>query len=890
MKVLQRLRSVLDVLTRRRGFEDGMADELRFHMEQYAAELVRSGVPAQEAARRARLEFGGVEGVKEECRESRQLHGFDELWRNLRHAARVLVKTPRFTAAALAPFALCLGANLAIFAVIDAVLLRPLPFPQADRLLVLYKTYPKVNVMRDGAAAANYYERLGRISAVESFALLRYGTTIVGETGSTEREELVQVSASFFSTLKLLPVMGRAFSEEEMTYSTDRVAILTDAAWRQRFHADPHVIGRNIRMDGVARTVVGVLPPGFRFLSSEARIYVPFSSSPTDRVAANRHSGNGGELIARLKPGATVEEVQSQIDALDAATAHEYPQAQVIADAGYRTVVAPLHADHVAAIRPTLLLMQAGVLFLLLIGAVNLVNLLLLRASGRVKELAIRLAMGASRRHVITEVMVETTLLTTLGGMLGLALGAGGIRLLAVLGLERLPLASQIAFDGRLALVALAASVVIGVVTGLPIAWFNARGHLGHALQTESRSGTAHRSAQRLRHAFIVAQITFAFVLLAGAGLLGLSFKKVATLPLGLPVDHVLSGRISLPWNSYGKNSARLAFTEKLVEELSHQPGVSAAGVTTNLPLSGNTVKSAIQVKGEQLRPGQLPVAAYSFSVDGDYFAAMRFRLLEGRFLNAADSRRAERVCVVDEAFVRHYWPQGGALGHMLFLGARPQADSDGYVIAGVVGAVKQADLTESGSQGAVYFPLGHRSDLSIFVVARTSLPPESLAGNLQQIVRKIDSELPVYNIRSMETQVARSLVTRRAPAVLAGIFAGVALLLAAVGTYGVLSYAIAQRRREIGVRMALGARPGQIGGHFLSLGLRLLAVGSVLGMIGAWLAGRAMQTLLFDVPAIHLPTLAGSAVVMGAIVIAACLLPSHRAARISPVEALSDQ
>ena len=269
----------------------------------------------------------------------------------------------------------------------------------------------------------------------------------------------------------------------------------------------------------------------------------------------------------------------------------------------------------------------------------------------------------------------------------------------------------------------------------------------------------------------------------------------------------------------------------------------------------------------------------------------MRFRLLEGRFLTAADSRRDERFCVVDKAFARYYWPRGGALGHMLFLGGdASQPDSQGYVIAGVVGSVKQADLTESGSQGAVYFPIGHRSDTGFFVVARTSLPPESLAGSLQQVVRKIDSELPVYDIRSMETRVSRSLETRRAPAVLAGIFAVMALLLAAVGTYGVLSYAIAQRRREIGVRMALGARPSQIGRHFLASGLRLFAAGSVLGVLGAWLAGRAMQTLLFDVPAVHLPTLLGSAGLMGVIVLAACLLPSRRAARISPMEALSDQ
>jgi predicted permease len=868
------------MLGKRRRFEDNMSEELRFHIEEYTADLVRSGVPADEAARRARIEFGGVEAVKEECRESRQLHILDELWRNARYATRVLLKNPRFTTAALAPLALCLGANLAIFAVLDSVLLRPLPFPEAHRLVVLFKTYPKVGVLRDGASATNYYERRGHIPAFESIAMLRSGGAIVGEPGSTERAEILQVTADFFSTLGRLPLAGRAFTEEEMTYPADRVAIIA---------GDPKMLGRQLRMNGVARTVVGVLPADFRFLSSEARLFVPLPSAPEERRPADRHSGRGGELIARLRPGATIEEAQQQIDALDAATAHEYPRARMIADAGYRTRVAPLHADHVAAVRPTLLLLQAGVFFLLLIGAVNLVNLLLLRASGRVKELAVRLAMGAGRRHVITEVMVETMLLTTLGGALGLAVGAVGIRLLATLGLEHLPLAGAgIAFDGRLAAVALLASLVIGAVVGFPIAWFHIRGQLGVSLQSETRGGTAHRAAQRLRHAFLVAQITFAFVLLAGAGLLGLSFQKVAQVSVGFPPDHVLSGRISLPWSNYAKNSARLDFTAKLVEEMGRQPGVSAAGVVTNLPLTGNNTKSAIAVKDRPARAGELPLAVYAYSVDGDYFRAMRYRLLEGRYLTSADSRRADRVCVIDEDFARQYWPNGGAIGHVLFLGGGPHKDAEGYAIAGVVGAVKQADLTERDSHGAVYFPIGHRADTSMYLVARTSLAPEFLASAFQQTVRAIDPELPVYDVRSIEARIAVSLAPRRAPALLAGIFAAVALLLAALGTYGVLSYAISQRRREIGVRMALGARPSQIGGQFLAAGLRLLAAGTLLGVIGAWLAGRAMQNLLFGVPALHVPTLLGAAVLMSAIVLAACLLPSRQAARISPMEALA--
>jgi predicted permease len=347
---------------------------------------------------------------------------------------------------------------------------------------------------------------------------------------------------------------------------------------------------------------------------------------------------------------------------------------------------------------------------------------------------------------------------------------------------------------------------------------------------------------------------------------------------------------VTLPYSGYPHLGERLAFTQKLMEELGRQPGVVGAGITTKVPLSGRNAKSAITVKGRPIEPGTLPRVPYAVSVDGDYLPAMRLPLREGRFLTAADSRRKERSCVVDETFARHYWPRGGALGQVLFLGSKPQSDADGYTIVGVVGTAKQAEATEGWSESAVYFPWAYRNDRQIWIVVRTSGAPESLGATLQRIVRRIDPELPLSDIRSMEVRVSDSLVARRAPALLAGIFAGVALLLAAIGTYGVLSYAVAQRRREIGVRMALGARPGQIHRQFFGAGLRLLAGGSVVGALGAWLASRAMQTLLYEMPSLHLPALAGAAGVIGLTTLLACLLPAHRAATISPVEALSDQ
>ncbi len=883
---------LLQPFLRRRSFEEGMNEELRFHVELYTEDLVRSGLPPAEAARRARMEFGSVDNVKTDCREARGLQLFDELRQNVRHALRRMGKSPGFTATALATLALCLGANLALFAVVDSVLLRPLPFPDAGRLVSVYNTYPKAGVPNDGCSLTNYYERRGRISAFSSLAAYRDGTAVVGEPGTTELEPILRVSPDFFATLGLGPVMGRAFTEAETSYEADAVVIVTDAYWRQSLGADPGVVGRRLRVNGQARTVVGVLPPAFSFLSSKARLYFPLSSDPAEHAPGERHSGNS-DMIARLRPGATLEEAQAQIDAHNAAVEADDPQARAMAEAGFRSLVVPLHADHVAAIRPTLLLTQAGALFLLLIGAVNLMNLLLIRASGRLKELAVRQALGASRRHVVHEVMVETTLLALVGGILGFAVGAGGIRLLAWLGADRLPLGAHIAFDLRVALAALAGAVLLGLAMGVPIAWFSLRGYATGALQSESRGGTAGRAAQALRHGFIVAQIALAFVLLAGSGLLGLSLRKILAVPPGFKPANVLSGQITLPGKGYPDRAALLAVTERIETGLARQPGVLAVGVASNVPLSGMSNKSAATVEGYQPPPGESLRGHYSYSVGGDYFNALGFTLKEGRFLVAADSRRLDRVCVVDEDFARHYFPaggpQGGAIGRRVFEGGEAGNKEDAYTIVGVVGAVKQAGLVEDQAQGAIYYPYGHRADHQIYVVARTSQRPETLAATLRSTVREIDPELPVTDLQTMETRLAGSLVARRSPALLAGLFSGIALLLTAIGTYGVLSYAVAQRRREIGMRMALGARPEQVRAQFVTLSLRLLAGGTILGLIGAWLTGQAMKAVLFEVPTLSLATLAATAALLGAVSLTASLMPSQRAARISPMEALAE-
>lgn len=887
--MIKELRSWARALAGRRQFEDGLAEEVRQHLEMYADDLVQQGLEREEAMRRARIEFGNLDNVTLDCREARGLRSIDELQQHLRYAVRMLRKSPAFTATALATLALCLGANLAIFAVVDAILLRPLPFPDASRLVSLYNTYPKAGVPDDGSSVANYYERRGQIAAIERLALYRDDATIVGETGSTEREYVTRVTPEFFATLGVSPVLGRAFTDSEMTYQTSGVAIITNTYWREHLAADPRVIGRALRLDGSRVTVVGVLPAGFSFLSSTRNLYLPLASDSRQRQPDQRHSGSSSHMVARLRPGVSVQEAQSQIDAHNTAMERTNPQAQFIADAGFRTIVLPLHAAEVAEVRPTLLLLQVGVLFLLFIGVVNVTNLLLIRASGRLRELAVRQAIGASRRHVVMEVLVETTLLTTLGGLAGLVVGAAGIQLLTVLGADRLPLGVRIAFDLRAAAVALASAIAIGLGIGGLIAWYSLRAHATTTLTSETRTSTTSRAAQRMRHGFLVAQVALAFVLLAGASLLALSLRQVLAVPPGFQAESVLTGQVALPWNRYPDGATRQAFVDRLTDALSHQPGVASAGIATNIPFSGNSNKSSATIKGRPWLAGQTPHAVYTYAVGGEYFAAMRIPLERGRFIGASDTHSASLACVVDADFAGYFFPRGDALGQRVFLGSQEGPDSEAYTIVGIVGPVKQAGLADEDALGAVYYPYNERFDNNVFVVARTAVPPDSLAEAVQRVVRRIDPELPVNNLRAMETRIDRSLLSRRSPAMLAALFAGIALLLTALGTYGVLSYAVAQRRREIALRMALGAAPAQVRRQFVGLASRLLLAGLGLGLAGAWMMGRAMEGILFHVPPVDAGVLGLTTAVMAVVCLVACLLPSHRAARISPSEALGE-
>ena len=463
-----------------------------------------------------------------------------------------------------------------------------------------------------------------------------------------------------------------------------------------------------------------------------------------------------------------------------------------------------------------------------------------------------------------------------------------GIRLLRALGTDQLPLGASVAFDGRIAAVALAGVIAVGVLLAVPIIWFNWHTKLATVLQAETRGGTVDPAAQRLRHGFIVAQVALAFMLLAGAGLLGVSLKRVLDTPAGFNPANILTGNIVLPWKNYRDDAARSAFVERLLPAIRALPGVTHVAINTGLPFNGGINDSVVTVEGHTSKPGESIRAHYLAAATSDYWRMMGIPLLRGRLLEDADNQRKPLVCVVDQAFAERYWPGADPLGRRLSINAPSFDETNALTVAGVVANVKQNELAENTGHGTVYFPYAAFNSSFFALVVRTPLPPASMAPMVQKAIFQLDPELPIDDLKLMQVRIDDSLVARRSPAILAALFAGVALLLSAIGTYGVLAYAVSQRRREIGVRMALGALPGQIGRQFLSLGLRLLLVGTLLGVAGAWLTGRTMQSILFEVqPRLQVATLAGTALIMGVVSLVACVLPALRASRVEPMEVL---
>ena len=821
----------------------------------------------------------------------------ERLLQDAKFAARILWKDRGFAMTALLTLGICIGANAAIFAIVNSVLLRPLPVPEAGQLVHMYNAYPAAGVTGGSTGVTDYYDRLKETTTFQEQAL--YNTRGVTLGGQAEPQRVVAMlsTPSLLRLLQVHPIRGRIFAEEEGETGKTNKAILTYASWQQWFGGQDSAVGRDVRINGEPFVIVGVLPQSFRFLDPDVKLWIPVAFSAEERSDENRHSNNWS-YVARLKPGATISQARQQIDALNARNLDRFPSLkQILINAGFHTVVVPLQDHLVRDIRSTLFLLWGGVVFVLLVGGVNVTNLMLVRSSARMKELATRHALGAGLGRIAGQLLTETVLLALGGALVGLGLGYAGVRSLASLSLGSTPQGTAVAMDATVVIftfsLALALAILIGLLPIVSLRHMN----LGQIFREEGRSGTASRGARVVRRTLVTAQVAFAFMLLIGAGLLLASFQRVLAVRPGFDPTHVLTGRVSPPNSSYKQNAQLIAFWNQLVDRVRRLPGVQAAGITTNIPLGGDFSDSVILAEGYAMSPGESLISPYQSSVSPGYFEAMTIPLKRGRLFAASDDERAPKVLIIDERLAAHFWKNTDPIGRRMWkpestdeFTKGPGPKSRFYTIVGVVGNVRTTGLTEKEPVGAYYHPFAQNVGRGMTLVARTAGEPQSLVSAIRQQVTAMDPELPFFAVKPMQLRVEESLVSRKTPMMLATLFGAIALFLAAVGIYGVLAYQVAQRRKEIGIRMALGSDGRRIFGLIVSEGVWLLALGIGVGLAGAFAIRRVMETQLFGVQPMDPVVLALVTGVLGAVALLACAVPARRAARIDPLIALADQ
>ena len=822
----------------------------------------------------------------------------DRLLQDVKYAARVLLKDRGFTATATLTLAVCIAANVGIFAIVNSVLLQPLPVPHPEQLIHMYNAYPGAGLGDAGSTGVpDYYDRLRDATVFQEQALYNTRGVTIGQDGSPERITAMLATPSLLRLLQAQPLRGRLFTEQDAEEANSRRVVLTYASWQQLFAGRDSAIGSDLRINGEPHTVVGILPASFGFLDPAVKLWLPLGFTPADRSDDRRHSNNWSYL-GRLKEGATLEQARQQIDALNARNLDRFPELkQILINARFHTVVVPLHAYLVREIRPTLYLLWGGVAFVLLIGGVNVTNLMLVRSSGRMKELATRHALGAGMGRIARQLFTETMILAAVAGIAGLALGWGGLKTLTTFGLEHTPQGTVVSLNTRVVLFTLALVAMAGLVIGLAPVLSLRRLNLSQAFREEGRTGTATRGSRAVRRVLVSAQVAFAFMLLVGAGLLLASFQRVLAVPPGFDARGVLTGAVTPPATRYREDPQLVAFGDRLLERVRALPGVEAAGITSNIPFGNNFSDSVILAEGYVMAPGESLISPLNMRVTPGYFEAMRIPLVRGRFFADSDTAQAPRVVIVDERLAQRFFGTRDPVGRRLWKPDDPQELTRGpgqntrfYTIVGVVGSVRARALTEKESIGGYYFPVAQAAIRTMTLVARTAGEPETLTESIRREVMTIDPELPFYGVRPMQARIDESLIGRRTPMLLGTIFAAIAVFLACIGIYGVLAYQVAQRRREIGIRLALGSEPRRIFQLVLQEGLVLLAAGLAVGFGGALAIRRAIETQLFEVRAFDPLVLAAVTAMLIAVAALACGVPARRASRIDPLIALTDQ
>ncbi|HLJ47193.1 MAG TPA: ABC transporter permease [Bryobacteraceae bacterium] len=797
---------------------------------------------------------------------------------DVHYALRTLRKNPGFTTTAVLALALGIGANSAMFSVIDGVLLRPLPFPHPEHLITVWETFPKRNLPKLVVAPANYYDWVKQNQVFSVIGASQQATfTLSTNEGEPERYLGAICDPGFFAALGVTPRMGRTFTESENVAGKDDVVIIGYGVWRQRFGGDPNILGRPLQMGAKTRTIIGVMPEGFDY-PLQSTMWAPLALPDQDRARRDFHRLR---VIGRLKDGATIEKARSDFQTIGVRLAQAYPDLD--GDAG--TEVHSLLDDSVGPIRPALLILLGAVAFVLLIACANVANLLLAKAAGRQREIAIRNSLGADRSRIVRQMLTESVLLSVAGGLLGLLFAALAFKGLLALAPASVPRLNEVALNIRAIEFTLLVSVVTGIVFGLAPAWHASRTDVNSLLKEGSR-GTSSRSG--LRNALVVSQVSAALILLVGAGLLIRSFYEVAHVDAGFNPEHVISMRLAPATSKYlGHDGLQTELVRGILQSVSALPGVEKAGVSTDVPLLGNPIYIMRFEGRPPVTPAQAPLANF-FTITPGYFETIGMRLTRGRGINSSDIAGSPFVVVVNQTLVDRYFPGQDPIGKRLEIGfSTPPKWRE---IVGVVADVRTAGLDQD-TPVQVYAAYMQQPGIigvpAITVVARTSQDPLSVGNAMKEAILKIDRGQPVFAIQPMTAVISQSVSQRRFTLVLLAFFAVSALFLASLGLFGVMSYTVAQRTSEIGIRMALGARQGQVLYDVEKQGLVLVLVGLAIGAAGAVGLTRLMKSMLFHVQATDPLTFLAVGGLLLLVSIAACYLPARRAASVDPIIAL---
>lgn len=856
--------------------EQDLTEEVSSYVQLLTDKNMKQGMNETDARRAAMMEVGGVEQVKEEVRAHRAGFSLETFLQDLRYGFRSLRKKPGFTLTAVIALALGIGANTAIFSVINGVLLRSLSYADPDRIVMIWERSLAGNRTQNVVSPANFLDWQKHSTSFQSMApVLDQRANLTGGTAEPEEIKVQFVGQEFFPALGVQPITGRFFLPEEDRPGNDVVIVLSHELWQNRFGADPAIVGKQATLNGRQRTVVGVMPPGFHFLDNQVKAWLPFAIDPA--VNYRQNSGRYLRVVARLKPGVAVQQAQAELTGI----AKQLEQTYVKYNTGWGVTVTPIHEQVVGEIRPVLMVLLAAVAFVLLIACANVANLLLSRAAARQKELAVRAALGASRLRLVRQMLTESVLLALMGGVLGVLLAYWGIQLLIGLGPDNIPRLNEITIDPRVLLFTFGVSLLTGLLFGLIPAVQASRPDLNDALKEGSRGSTGGRSPT-VRNVFVVAEVSLALVLLIGAGLMIRSFARLQAVETGFNPENVLTMRTQLPRKKYAEPHQILNFFKQAQERIATLPGVQSVGAISYLPLSGPAARDGFKIVGQpEPAPGQEPPCEVRV-ITPTYFQAMGIPLLKGRLLDERDGPDS-RVLLINETLANKHFPNEDPIGKRI---AVSWFEGEIEEIVGVVGDIREGALSKE-PEPAIYWPHPREPYSGMALVVRTSGDAGRFAASVQKEIRQIDPDQPIADVRTMKQVIAQSIARPRFNALLLTIFAGVALVLASVGLYGVMNYSATQRIHEVGIRMALGATRGDIMRLVVGNGMLLTLTGIIIGVLASWALTRVMANLLFGITATDLPTFIAVSAVLAGVALIANYIPARRATLVNPVIAL---